>query len=94
MEVTHSEISLKKSIIPIVLLISLLFYNIIFFENNDWLGDYTYHYILVFTSLIAIGIGLSQKIKISFVIKKIFSSIKSISTPIIILLLVLSLIHI
>ena len=88
MGVTHSEISLKKSIIPIVLLISLLFYNIIFFENNDWLGDYTYHYILVFTSLIAIGIGLSQKIKISFVIKKIFSSIKSISTAIIILLLV------
>ena len=88
MEITHSEISLRKSIIPIVLLISLLFYNIIFFENNDWLGDYTYHYILIFTSIVATGIGLSEKIKISFVIKKIFSSIKSISTPIIILLLV------
>ena len=88
MEIRHSEISLRKSIIPIVLLISLLFYNIIFFENNDWLGDYTYHYILVFTSIVATGIGLSEKIKISFVIKKIFSSIKSISTPIIILLLV------
>ena len=88
MEITHSEISLRKSIIPIILLISLLFYNIIFFENNDWLGDYTYHYILVFTSIVATGIGLSEKIKISFVIKKIFSSIKSISTPIIILLLV------
>ena len=88
MEITHSEISLRKSIIPIVLLISLLFYNIIFFENNDWLGNYTYHYILVFTSIVSTGIGLSEKIKISFVIKKIFSSIKSISTPIIILLLV------
>ena len=88
MEITNSEISLRKSIIPIVLLISLLFYNIIFFENNDWLGDYTYHYILVFTSIVATGIGLSEKIKIRFVIKKIFSSIKSISTPIIILLLV------
>ena len=88
MEITNSEISLRKSIIPIVLLISLLFYNIIFFENNDWLGDYTYHYILVFTSIVATGIGLSEKIKISFVIKKIFSSIKSISTAIIILLLV------
>ena len=88
MEIGHTEISLRKSIIPIVLLISLLFYNIIFFENNDWLGDYTYHYILVFTSIVATGIGLSEKIKISFVIKKIFSSIKSISTPIIILLLV------
>ena len=88
MEIGHSEISLRKSIIPIILLISLLFYNIIFFENNDWLGDYTYHYILVFTSIVATGIGLSEKIKISFVIKKIFSSINSISTPIIILLLV------
>ena len=88
MEITHSEISLRKSIIPIVLLISLLSYNIIFFENNDWLGDYTYHYILVFTSIVATGIGLSEKIKISFVIKKIFSSINSIRTPIIILLLV------
>ena len=88
MEIGHSEISLRKSIIPIALLISLLFYNIIFFENNDWLGYYTYHYILVFTSIVATGIGLSEKIKISFVIKKIFSSIKSISTPIIILLLV------
>ena len=88
MEIGHTEISLRKSIIPIVLLISLLFYNIIFFENNDWLGGYTYHYILVFTSIVATGIGLSEKIKISFVIKKIFSSIKSISTPIIILLLV------
>ena len=88
MEIGHYEISLRKSIIPIVLLISLLFYNIIFFEDNDWLGDYTYHYILVFTSIVATGIGLSEKIKISFVIKKIFSSIKSISTPIIILLLV------
>ena len=88
MDIRHSEISLSKSIIPIVLLISLLFYNIIFFEDNDWLGDYTYHYILVFTSLVATVIGLSEKIKISFVVKKIFSSIKSISTPIIILLLV------
>ena len=88
MEIGHSEISLRKSIIPIVLLISLLFYNIIFYEDNDWLGDYTYHYILVFTSIVATGIGLSEKIKISFVIKKIFSSIKSISTAIIILLLV------
>ena len=88
MDIRHSEISLTKSIIPIVLLISLLFYNIIFFEDNDWLGEYTYHYILVFTSVIATGIGLSEKIKISFVVKKIFSSIKSISTPIIILLLV------
>ena len=88
MEIKPSEISLKKSLIPVVLLISLLFYNIIFFENNDWLGDYTYHYILIFTSSLAAILGISEGAKINFIIKKIFSSIKSISTPIVILLLV------
>lgn len=88
MEITSSEIGLKKSMIPVLILISLLFYNIIYFENNDWLGDYTYHYILIFTSLIATLLGVSERVKITHVLKKIFSSIKSISTPIIILLLV------
>ena len=88
MDITSSEIGLKKSMIPVLILISLLFYNIIFFEKNDWLGDYTYHYILVFTSLTATLLGISEGVKITHVIKKIFSSIKSISTPIVILLLV------
>ena len=88
METNFSKISLIKSLIPITILISLLFYNIIFFENNDWLGEFTYHYILISTSIIATIIGLSEKIKISFVIERIFSSIKSISIPIVILLLV------
>ena len=88
METNSSKISLIKSLIPITILISLLFYNIIFFENNDWLGEFTYHYILISTSIIATMIGLSEKIKVSFVIERIFSSIKSISIPIVILLLV------
>ena len=88
MEIKSSEINLKKSLIPVILLISLLFYNIIFFQNNDWLGDYTYHYILLFTSSIATILGISEGVKINFIIKKIFLSIKSISTPIVILLLV------
>ena len=88
MKINSSEISLSKSLIPIVLLISLLFYNIIFFEDNDWLGEFTYHYILIFTSFIGFLIGFSEQIKISHIIKKIFISIKSISIPIVILLLV------
>ncbi len=88
MKINSSEISLSKSLIPIVILISLLFYNIIFFEDNDWLGEFTYHYILIFTSFIGFLIGFSEQIKISHIIKKIFISIKSISIPIVILLLV------
>jgi len=88
MNTTSSEISLKKSLIPIIILISLLFYNIISFENNDWLGEYTYHYLLISTSIIAVFLGFSENIGISHIIKRIIESIKSITIPIIILLLV------
>ena len=82
------EISLNKSLIPIIILISLLFYNIISFENNDWLGEYTYHYLLISSSVIAVFLGFSENIGISYIIKRIIESIKSITIPIIILLLV------
>ena len=88
MNTTSSEISLKKSLIPIIILISLLFYNIISFENNDWLGEYTYHYLLISSSVIAVFLGFSENIGISHIIKRIIESIKSITIPIIILLLV------
>ena len=88
MKVTTHEINLKKSLIPILILISLLFYNIITYKDNNWLGEYTYHYILIFTSIIAMCIGLSEKIKLSYMFNRILESIKSIITPIIILLLV------
>ena len=88
MNTTSSDISLKKSLIPIIILISLLFYNIISFENNDWLGEYTYHYLLISSSVIAVFLGFLEKIRISDIIKRIIESIKSITIPIIILLLV------
>ena len=83
-----TEISLNKSLIPIIILVSLLFYNIISFENNDWLGEYTYHYLLISSSIIAVFLGFLENIEISHVIKRIIKSIKSITIPIIILLLV------
>ena len=88
MNTTSSDISLKKSLIPIIILISLLFYNIISFENNDWFGEYTYHYLLISSSVIAVFLGFLENISISHIIKRIIESIKSITIPIIILLLV------
>ena len=88
MTTTSSKISLNRSLIPIIILISLLFYNILSFENNDWLGEYTYHYLLISSSVIAVFLGFLEKIRISDIIKRIIESIKSITIPIIILLLV------
>ena len=88
MTTTSSKISLNRSLIPIIILISLLFYNILSLENNDWLGEYTYHYLLISCSVIAIFLGFLEKIRISEIIERIIESIKSITIPIIILLLV------
>jgi hypothetical protein len=65
-----------------------LFYNIISFENNDWLGEYTYHFLLISSSIIAVFLGFLENIEISHILKRIIESIKSITIPIIILLLV------
>ena len=47
------EISLSTSVFPIILLVSMLVYNIF---NNEWLGTYTFHFILL------IMINIIQKV--------------------------------
>ena len=79
------EISLSTSVFPIILLVSMLVYNIF---NNEWLGTYTFHLTLLITALSVSIIGLINNIKISEILIKIYKSVKSIKTPIIILLLV------
>ena len=79
------KISLITSIFPIILLVLMLVYNIF---NNEWLGTYTFHIILLITALTVSIIGLIIKVSIKEILIKIYESVKSIKTPIIILLLV------
>ena len=79
------KISLSTSIFPIILLVLMLVYNIF---NNEWLGTYTFHITLLITALIVSIIGLFTKVSIKEILLKIYKSVKSIKTPIIILLLV------
>ena len=85
---SNNQITLTKSLIPILFLISLLVYNIIFFENKDWFGENTYQIILLISACLCTIIGLIANVSINLIFRKIYSSIKSITTPIIILLLV------
>ena len=82
------QISLTKALIPICVLISLLASNIIFFENKDWFGENTYQIILLIAASLSIIMGLIEKVTINHIASKIFSSMKSITIPVIILLLV------
>ena len=67
------EISLNTSIFPIILLVSMLVYNIF---NNEWLGTYTFHFILLITALIVSIIGLINKVTLSEILLKIYLTLK------------------
>ena len=85
---SKNEISLTKALTPICVLISLLAYNIIVYEDKDWFGENTYQIILLLGASLASIMGLIDRVTILHILKKIFLSIKSIAIPIVILLLV------
>ena len=75
------KISIYKSLIPIIFLTSLLFFNILFFENNDWFGEYTFHYIILLSALTALLIGVTDNVKFSKIIYSIIKNIKNVENP-------------
>jgi len=85
---SNNQISLTKALTPVFVLVFLLAYNIIFYENKDWFGENTYQITLLLGASLAAIMGLVDKISFYHILKKIFLSIKSIAIPIVILLLV------
>ena len=85
---SKKQISITTALLPLCVLVFLLAYNIFFFKDKDWFGENTYQIILLIAASLSTIIGIINKISIIHIIKKIFNSIKSIATPIIILLLV------
>ena len=85
---SKNEISLTKALTPICVLISLLAYNIVVYENKDWFGENTYQIILLLGASLASVMGLIDRVSVIHILKKIYLSIKSIAIPIVILLLV------
>ena len=85
---SKNEISLAKALTPICVLISLLAYNIVVYEDKDWFGENTYQIILLLGASLASVMGLIDRVSVIHILKKIYLSIKSIAIPIVILLLV------
>ena len=85
---SKNEISLTKALTPICVLISLLAYNIVVYEDKDWFGENTYQIILLLGASLASVMGLIDRVSVIHILKKIYLSIKSIAIPIVILLLV------
>ena len=85
---SKNEISLTKALAPICVLISLLAYNIVVYEDKEWFGENTYQIILLLGASLASVMGLIDRVSVIHILKKIYLSIKSIAIPIVILLLV------
>ena len=79
-------ISLFDSLIPLVALVTLLYINVSIYGDSSLNGSN--QFILIIGSSIAFFFGIKNKVKAETIFNTISNNFKSISTPIIILLLV------
>jgi NhaC family Na+:H+ antiporter len=84
----NKELNLSESLIPVVILMCLLAYNIFFVEDQEWFGAYTNQYILLLGGLVAAFVGFYNKVTFLTMIAEVWENWKSVFVPIMILFLV------
>ncbi|MGK0389738.1 MAG: NhaC family Na+:H+ antiporter [Maribacter sp.] len=85
--IINDELNIWEALIPVIILIALLAYNI-FAAGGELLGQYSNHYILLFGGLIAALVGFYNKVDFWAMFLEVWENLKSVFTPILILLLV------
>jgi NhaC family Na+:H+ antiporter len=85
--IDNKELSIWEALIPVVILMGLLAYNI-FFKDGAWLGDYSNQLILLIAGGITAVVGLYNKVSITTMANEIWENLKSVFVPIMILFLV------
>ena len=86
--IENKELNLLESLIPVVILMGLLAYNIFFVEDQEWFGAYTNQYILLMGGLVAAIVGVFNKVPFVRMFQEILENLKSILIPVAILFLV------
>ncbi|WP_142785788.1 Na+/H+ antiporter NhaC [Changchengzhania lutea] len=86
--IENKELNFYEALIPVVILMSMLAYNIFFVEDQEWFGAYTNQIILLLGGLVAAIVGAFNKVSFSRMLVEIWENLKSIFIPIMILLLV------
>ena len=85
--IDNKELNIWEALFPVVILMSLLAYNI-FVAEGEWFGEYSNQYILLMGGVIAAIVGFFNKVSIRIMILEIWENWKSVFVPIMILLLV------
>ncbi|NRD21209.1 sodium:proton antiporter [Winogradskyella eckloniae] len=86
--IDNKELNLFEALIPVVILMGLLAYNIFFVKGSEWFGEYTNQIILVLGGVVAAIVGLFNKTSWHTMLTEVWENIKSVFIPIIILFLV------
>ena len=86
--IENKELNLLESLIPVVILMCLLAYNIFFVEGQELLGAYTNQYILLMGGVVAAVVGFFNKVSFGTMIAEVWENWKSVFVPIMILFLV------
>ncbi len=85
--IKSKEVRLLESLFPVFVLMFLLAINI-FFASGELLGTYSNQFILIFSAVIALLLGVKNKTPLIAVFKGIVKNIQSVFIPILILFLV------
>ncbi|MDB9720850.1 Na+/H+ antiporter NhaC [Winogradskyella sp.] len=86
--INNKELNIREALIPVVILMGLLAYNIFFVESQEWFGAYTNQLILLIGGGIAALVGFSNKTTIDVMAKEVWENLRSVFVPIMILFLV------
>ena len=86
--IDNKELNLLESMIPVVILMCLLAYNIFFVEGQEWFGAYTNQYILLLGGVVAAAVGFFNKVSLKTMLTEVWENWKSVFVPIMILFLV------
>ncbi|HBK72003.1 MAG TPA: Na+/H+ antiporter NhaC [Flavobacteriaceae bacterium] len=86
--IQNKELNIWEALIPVVILMAMLAYNIFFVEGQELLGAYTNQYILLTAGVIAAIVGFFNKVSLELMVSEIWENLKSVFVPIMILFLV------
>ncbi|BAO77675.1 Na+/H+ antiporter NhaC family protein [Winogradskyella sp. PG-2] len=85
--IDNKELNIFEAMVPVVILMGLLAYNI-FFANGEMFGGYSNQYILLIGGFVGFIGGLLNKVTPIIMIKEVWENLKSVFIPIMILFLV------
>ncbi|ULC57954.1 Na+/H+ antiporter NhaC [Flaviramulus sp. BrNp1-15] len=85
--IENTELNIWEALIPVIILMGLLAYNI-FFADGEMFGGYSNQIILLFGGLVAAIVGVFNKVSLSIMLSEVWENLKSIFVPVLILLLV------